>query len=77
MWLKGAARLHLEDTVKPNGGRLPGLHTSVFSLFFLWPHPQHVEVPGPETESEPQLWQCWILNPLCLAGDGAPTSAAT
>ena len=23
--------------------------------FFLWPHPWHMEVPGPGFESEPQL----------------------
>ena len=38
-------------------------------LKILWPHPQHMEVPGPGTKSEPllwptlQLWQCWILRP--------------
>lgn len=31
---------------------------------FLWPHPRRVGVPGPGVESEPQLWQLWILNPL-------------
>ena len=31
-----------------------------FVLF--WPHPGHVEVPGPEMEPAPQQWQCWILN---------------
>ena len=36
-------------------------------FFFLWLHPQHVEVPRPGIESErqllpePQLCQCWIL----------------
>ena len=36
---------------------------------FLWTHSEHMEVPGPGTESElhlwplPQLWQCWILYP--------------
>ena len=24
-------------------------------LFFLWPHPWHMEVPGPGIEPEPQL----------------------
>ena len=43
-------------------------------FFFLLPHPQHMEVPGPGTESEPQLQPIWqmrdpspcnrILNPL-------------
>ena len=28
-----------------------------FIYFFLfWPHPQHIEVPGPGMESKPQLW---------------------
>ena len=40
-----------------------------------WLHPQHMELPGPVTESEPQLrsapwlWQCWILNPMCYGGN--------
>jgi len=41
--------------------------------FFLpfWPHPWHLEVPGPGIKSEPQLQttrqqrQHWILNLLC------------
>ena len=39
-------------------------------LLSLWPHPWHMEVPGPGIKSKPQLWpmpqlrQCWILNPL-------------
>ena len=39
-------------------------------LFILVANPQHVEVPGPGIESEPQLgptpqlWQCKIINPL-------------
>ena len=28
-----------------------------FILFVLWPYPQHMEVPGPGTESDPQLQQ--------------------
>ena len=49
---------------------------SPFALFlglsfylFIWPHPQHMEVPWPGMKSEPQLqptpqlWQSWILNP--------------
>ena len=41
---------------------------SVGFLFF-WPHSRHMEVPGPGTESKPQLWptpqlqQRQILNP--------------
>ena len=41
---------------------------NLFILFcFLWPHPQHIEVPRPGMESEPQLlpspqlWKCCIL----------------
>ena len=38
--------------------------------FFLWPHPWHVEVPGPgiehvlQLQPASQLWQGWILT-LC------------
>ena len=37
-------------------------------LLFLLLHLQHMEVPGPGIESEPQLWQHWILGAelLCL-----------
>ena len=31
---------------------------------FLLPHPQQVEVPGPEIEPRPQQPQCQILNLL-------------
>ena len=40
-----------------------------FILF--WPHPWHMEIPGPGIKSElqlrpmPHLWHCWILNSLC------------
>ena len=42
----------------------------ILSLIYLfWPHPQHVEVPGPGIEPMPQQlplqWQCQILNLLC------------
>ena len=46
-------------------------------LFLFWLHPWHMEVPGPGTESELQLWptpqlqQCRILNPLYWARDWA------
>ena len=49
---------------------------------FLWLYPQHMGIPRPRTESEPQLrptpqlQQCQILNPLCLTGDWTHTSAA-
>ena len=49
---------------------------SFTSFFFLfWLYLQHMEVPGPGTESKPQpqhmpqLWQCCILNPLHQAWD--------
>ena len=55
-----------------------------FFFFFLFqPHPWHMEVPGPGTESEPhlppipQLWQCQILNPLFWAGDWTGNSTET
>ena len=35
---------------------------------FFGPHPGHVEVPRPGMEHEPQLWQRWILNPMCHKG---------
>ena len=47
----------------------------VTSLGVFWPCLQHMQVPGPGTESEPQLCptpqlqQCWILNPLRGARD--------
>ena len=37
---------------------------------FFWPHPRHMEVPGPELKPtpqvywEPQQWWHWIHNPL-------------
>lgn len=40
----------------------------IFSFFFLfWPHLQHMEVPGPGIESEPQLWPCLIRSLLCYS----------
>lgn len=39
-------------------------------IYFLWPCPQHMDVPRPGIESElqlqptPQVQQCQILNPL-------------
>ena len=36
-----------------------------------------MEVPGPGTESKPQLQQGWILNPLRWARDWTQTSGAT
>ena len=54
-----------------------------FFLFFLWPHLQHVEVPGPGTESEPQPHLCHNVsnarsfNPLYQAGDQTTASIAT
>ena len=57
----------------------------IYSFFFLnlWPHLQHVKVPGPGTESELQLQPmpyCGItgsFNLLHLAGDWIPASAWT
>ena len=41
------------------------------SFFFLGPHPQHWEIPGPAMKLEPQQWQSQILNPL--DHQGTPT----
>ena len=58
----------------------------LFSFFFfllIWLHFHHMEVPGPGTESEPQLWpmsplqQCQILNPLPGVGDWTHTASET
>jgi len=52
-------------------------------FFFLWPNPWCVEVPGPGTESEPQLrptpqlQQHQILNRLPQAEDQTCASTAT
>ena len=46
-----------------------------FIFFLFWPYLQYMDVPRPGTESEPQLRQHSILNPLCQAGD--QTCAAT
>ena len=41
------------------------------ALFLFWPHPGHVDIPGPGIEPvlqqrpEPLQWQCQTLNPLC------------
>lgn len=46
------------------------LHLIQCFFFFFWPHPEHMEVPWPGIESDPelqpvlQLRQLWILNPL-------------
>ena len=47
----------------------------IFCFLFFQPPLWHMEVPRPGSEPEPQLrplpqlWQHWILNPLCQAGD--------
>ena len=41
-----------------------------FLIYFVWLHLQHVEVPRPGTESEPQLQQCRILQPTA-SGQGS------
>ena len=43
---------------------------------FSWPHQQPLEVPGPGTESEPQLGPD-AFTPLPRAGDGTHVSAVT
>ena len=45
---------------------------------FFWPHPQHMDIPRPAIEFEPQLqprlqlWPCPALNPLCHSGNSLP-----
>ena len=47
-----------------------GFGPVLFYLSFLFrPHSRHMEVPGPGIKSKAQLWQYWILNPLCQARD--------
>ena len=45
-----------------------GMNTDFF-FFFSWPHPQHVEVPGPGLKPTLAQRQCWILNPLSHSGN--------
>ena len=56
---------------------LPLSHFFFFFSPISWPPLQHVDVPGPRTESEPQLQQCQILKPLWQAGDWTWVSSAT
>ena len=63
--------MHATTPTYLNGIMLGEKSQSFFAFFLLFqPHPWHMEVPGPETESEPQLqptWQqrqCQILNLL-------------
>ena len=42
------------------------------SVLICFPHPRHVEVPGPGTEPSPQQWPCQVLNPL--GHQGTPIS---
>ena len=57
------------------------LDYSFLKTYLFWPYTQHMEVPGPGIKSEPQLqpvpqlWQCWILNPLSRAEDWTCASA--
>ena len=50
--------------------------------FFFWPHPQHVEVPGPgiklvlQLPPEPQWQQHRTLNPLHHVGTSKPGSSS-
>ena len=50
----------------------------VVVIVCFWPNPQHMKVPRLRIESKsqlwpmPQLWQCWILNPLCHSGELFP-----
>ena len=58
--------LHLKRKKKKNPRWELNTHSkeNKHSFFFFLPHPQRVEVPGPETKSEPLQWQSQILNPL-------------
>ena len=53
----------------------PVLFKKIFFLFFLSGRPIAYVVPGLRIRSEPQLWptpqlwQSWIFNPLCWAGN--------
>ena len=55
-------------------GQSSSLDSVSFFFFFFFVHPTAYKIPGQGTESEPplwptlQLWQHWILNPLCQAG---------
>ena len=44
------------------------------SFVFVWPHSEHMEVPGTGIKSE---LQCQILNPLHQARDQTHTSTVT
>ena len=55
-------------TVEPQGTPDLGILTLLYEFFYAfilfilsWPHPWHMEVPGPRIESRMQLWQHWIL----------------
>ena len=54
----------------------------VLTIFFQ-PPSWHIETPGPEIKSElqlksaPQMWQCWIFNPLHQAREQTYPSTAT
>ena len=64
---------------------MPQWLTPFFFFFFFsfLATPWHIEVPGRGTESQlelqpmPQLWQCWILNPLCRTQDQTHILATT
>lgn len=55
----------------PLGCLITNLHRFIFfnflKLFFVWPHPQHMEVPKPETESK--LSNAGNFNQLLQARD--------
>ena len=62
------------------------IYKHIFICFFIsfkWPHPWHMEVPGPGTESKPQVWlipqlqQHQTFNSLHQGRDQTHTSAVT
>ena len=66
-----AFKYQLGDILSISGEISKRRHTFQYSVgqFFFWPHPQHMEVPTPGTESEPQTQQLQIPNPLHQVGE--------
>ena len=73
IWLQPHCLLSLADQgmQRTLSGHITNVYTSLQSLFFLWPHLCHMEIPRPGIESEPQLRSTpyqqphQIFNPLC------------
>ena len=54
-----------------------GRSTIIIPILFSWPHPWHMEVPWPGTESEPDQFTAGSFNPLHWARDWTCASTAT